>query len=138
MEQGFTTPSDESDRLNPVAIAAPAEVAGSDVEGSLSFDVTFGYSGNYTAAPHGLERGDDDRRECSRRPGRLVRTGRPGHDAPLHKRPCGQAHARFSLFDDYTDGNDDLDLYVYYPNGSFAGGSGSGTSANRWTSQTPR
>jgi hypothetical protein len=45
--------------------------------------------------------------------------------------PAGSAYARFSLFDAYTDGNDDLDLYVYYPTGAFAGGSGSGTSAEQ-------
>ena len=45
--------------------------------------------------------------------------------------PAGAVHARFSLFDDFTDGNDDLDLSVYRPNGSFAGGSGSGTSADQ-------
>jgi len=43
--------------------------------------------------------------------------------------PDGTALTRFSLFDGYTDGNDDLDLYIFRPNGSFAGGSGSGTSA---------
>ena len=45
--------------------------------------------------------------------------------------PADSLYARFSLFDAYTDGNDDLDLYVYYPTGSFAGGSGSGTSAEQ-------
>jgi hypothetical protein len=42
--------------------------------------------------------------------------------------PAGTEYARFSLFDDYTDGKDDMDLYVFDPNGDFAGGSGSGTS----------
>jgi hypothetical protein len=45
--------------------------------------------------------------------------------------PAGTLHARFSLFDDFTDGTDDLDLYVFNPSGQFAGGSGSGTSAEQ-------
>jgi hypothetical protein len=43
--------------------------------------------------------------------------------------PAGTTYARFALFDDFTDGNDDLDLYVFNPSGQFAGSSGSGTSA---------
>ena len=48
--------------------------------------------------------------------------------------PAGTAHTRISLFDDYTDGNDDLDLYVFGPDSAgfpFRGGSGSGTSAEQ-------
>jgi hypothetical protein len=42
--------------------------------------------------------------------------------------PAGTTYARFSLFDEYTDGNDDLDLYVYRGS-TLVGASGSGTSA---------
>ncbi len=40
--------------LKSVPIAVPAELAGTGTDGSLSFDVDFGYTGPYTAAPHGL------------------------------------------------------------------------------------
>ncbi len=40
----------------------------------------------------------------------------------------GTEYARFSLFDEETDGEDDLDLYVFNADGEFVGGSGSGTS----------
>ncbi|MGD2078514.1 MAG: S8 family serine peptidase, partial [Chloroflexota bacterium] len=40
--------------LYPVAIGAPAELLETGESGSDSFDVTFGYTGDYTAAPHGL------------------------------------------------------------------------------------
>ena len=46
--------------------------------------------------------------------------------------PPNQAYLRFALFDEATDGDDDLDLYVYYcPNDicSRIGESGSETSA---------
>ena len=44
---------------SPIAVkaalfAAPAVVEGSGVSGSASFDVSFGYTGSYTADPHGL------------------------------------------------------------------------------------
>ena len=42
--------------------------------------------------------------------------------------PAGTGFTRFALFDVYTDGNDDLDLYVWGPTG-YVGDSGSGTSA---------
>lgn len=54
--------------------------------------------------------------------------------------PAGTAHARFSLFDDYTDGADDLDLYVFGPVPAdpeeavpFVGGSGTPTSEEEVT-----
>jgi subtilisin family serine protease len=37
-----------------VQLSAPAEVTGSGADGSVSFDVKFGYTGPYAAAPHGL------------------------------------------------------------------------------------
>jgi len=114
--------------LYPVAVAVPAELHGSGTEGSLDFDVTFGYTGDYTALRHGLEPAlmtdgyvEDDPTNS------FVPFG-PGTTLHMINVPDGSAYARFSLFDDYTDGNDDLDLYVYYPTGDYAGGSGSPTS----------
>jgi subtilisin family serine protease len=117
--------------IYPVALAIPAEVHGSGVDGTLSFDVTFGYTGAYTAAPHGLEPALMTAGNVPDDPGDSFSPGGPGTTLHMINVPAGSAYARFSLFDDYTDGNDDLDLYVYYPNGSFAGGSGSGTSAEQ-------
>ena len=47
------------DVYSPIAVRgslfdAPAAVTGTGVEGSTSFDVSFGYTGDYSAAPHGL------------------------------------------------------------------------------------
>ena len=117
--------------LYPVAIAAPAEVAGTGTDGSLSFDVTFGYTDDYTAAPHGLEPALMTEGNVPDDPGDSFAPFGPGTTLHFITVPAGSAYARFSLFDEYTDGNDDLDLYVYYPSGAFAGGSGSGTSAEQ-------
>ncbi|MCJ7659109.1 MAG: S8 family serine peptidase [Anaerolineales bacterium] len=123
----------------PVAIAAPAELHGTGTEGSLDFDVTFGYTGEYTAAPHGLvpadmqaDTVDDDPTDdinsaldtCDWSSFPYKCTGITWHEFTI---PAGAVYARFSLFDNYTDGADDLDLYVWGP--GFFGSSGSGTSA---------
>jgi subtilisin family serine protease len=117
--------------LYPVAVAVPAEVRGAGIEGSLSFDIAFGYTGDYTAAPHGLEPALMTEGSVPDDPTDSFVPFGPGTTLHFITVPAGSAYARFSLFDAYTDGNDDLDLYVYFPNGSFAGGSGSGTSAEQ-------
>lgn len=117
--------------LYPVAIAAPAEVHGAGTDGSLSFDVTFGYTGDYTAAPHGLVEAAMTEGNVPDDPTDTFAPYGPGTTLHMINVPAGSAYARFSLFDDYTDGQDDLDLYVFYPAGSFAGSSGSGTSAEQ-------
>ncbi|HSG85884.1 MAG TPA: hypothetical protein VLA23_06050, partial [Candidatus Limnocylindrales bacterium] len=109
------------------AIAAPAEVSGSGAEGSLSFDVTFGFDGAYTAGVHGLNPATTFDGTVPDDPGDSFEPGGPGtvfYDIAI---PAGTAYARFALFDDFTDGNDDLDLYVYRGS-TLVGGSGSGTS----------
>jgi subtilisin family serine protease len=117
--------------IKPVALAAPAEVFGAGSDGSLSFDVTFGFGGDYTAAPHGLEPALMTEGNVLDDPGNSFAPFGPGTTLHMINVPAGAAYARFSLFDEYTDGNDDLDLYVYYPTGTYAGGSGSGTSAEQ-------
>ncbi|MCA9921264.1 MAG: S8 family serine peptidase [Anaerolineales bacterium] len=41
--------------IRPSAFAAPDAISGSGETGAASFDVNFGYTGDYTAAAHGLE-----------------------------------------------------------------------------------
>ena len=45
--------------------------------------------------------------------------------------PAGTTYARFSLFDDFTDGNDDLDMCVFNSANALVGASGGGTSAEK-------
>ncbi len=118
--------------VKPVALAAPDEVMGTGIDGSLSFDLTFGYSGAYTAGTHGLAPADMQADTVVDDPANDINVAlSTGVGITLHNFdvPAGSAYARFSLFDDYTDGNDDLDLYVFDPTGAFVGSSGSGTSA---------
>ena len=128
-------------QVQPILFAAPDEVSGSGTDGSASFDVTFGYTGAYTAAGHGLVPAttqadtvaDDPTNDinaaldtCDFGSFPFACTGITWHMVAV---PAGSAYTRISLFDDYTDGNDDLDLYVWDAGFGFVGSSGSGTSA---------
>jgi subtilisin family serine protease len=100
--------------VKPSALVFPDEVSGAGTEGSLSFDIQFGYSGDYTAGTHGLS-------ESFNLPGFVADDPNNSYDFPggpgisrwfVQYLP-GTAFARFSLFDEFTGGNDDLDLYVW-------------------------
>ncbi len=120
--------------VRPVQAAFPSEVHGEGTDGSGSFEIGFGYSGEYTAAAHGLFAAEHTPGNVVDDPADDINTAlSSGVGITIHEVevPAGTAHARFSLFDDYTDGSDDLDLYVFGPDGAFLGGSGSPTSAEQ-------
>lgn len=101
--------------VRPISLTAPAEVFASGGSGELNFPVEFGYDGSYTAAVHGLRLPlviedfvDSDPTKTF-----TVREGN-GVTAHLYDVPPNQAYLRFALFDELTDGDDDLDMYVYY------------------------
>ena len=115
-------------------IAVPPTVEGTGTDGAASIDVQFGYDGDYVPGAHGLvapttQDGnvvDDPANDINVALGTGV-----GVTFETVTVPVDTAYARFSLFDEYTDGDDDLDLYVFDGNGAFVGGSGSGTSAEQ-------
>lgn len=91
--------------VRPVALAAPGTVGGAGTDGSLSYDVQFGYSGDFVASVSGLVEGDTA-------PGAV-----PDGGADLHFFfvPPGTTLARFSLFDDEIGAQNDLDLQIQGP-----------------------
>lgn len=101
--------------IRPTSVTAPAEITSFGADGSLSFAVEFGYTGAYSAGVHGLNLpliidgfvDNDPSKTFS------FRTD-SGVTAHLIDVPAEQAYARFALFDSLTDGNDDLDMYVYF------------------------
>ncbi len=105
--------------IQPLSVDAPGEVFSFGGSGSISFPVDFGYTGPYTPGVHGLRLPlvidgfvdqDPDKNFTFREDN--------GVTAHLIDVPSDQAFIRFALFDELTDGNDDLDLYIYYcPNG---------------------
>ena len=116
----FTWRSDTHDVYSPIAvkptsILAPAEITTFGGTGTLDFNVEFGYSGGYSPQVHGLNLpliingfvDNDPTKTFSFR----TDSGVTRHIISV---PADQLYARFALFDALTDGDDDLDLYVYY------------------------
>ena len=101
--------------VKPTSIAAPGEISSFGGTGTQSFPVVFGYDGSYSPGVHGLNLpaiingfvDNDPTKTFS------VRSG-DGVTQHLISVPADQLYARFSLFDARTDGEDDLDMYVYY------------------------
>jgi len=128
--------------IRPISVTAPAEVTAFGADGSLSFPVEFGYTGAYNAGVHGLRLplvlngfvDNDPTKTFS------FRTDN-GVTAHLIDVPVEQAYLRFALFDTLTDGDDDLDLYVYYCpdniNCSKIGDSGEATSQEEFNVLLP-
>lgn len=113
--------------IQPVALAVPAQVFSTGA--AISYPVTFGYTGSFVADPRGLVAANtytdtvlDDPTDstCS--------LASPNAVLVPVTVPAGTTYARFSLFDDFTDGNDDLDLCLFL-GATQVGSSGSGTSA---------
>jgi hypothetical protein len=112
--------------IRPVRLAAPASVSGNG--SPIAYDVKFGYNGPFTAQAQGLVAATRNEGTVVDDPTNTFVKDGPGTVKYDISVPAGTAYARFSLFDEFTDGDDDLDLYVYLGN-TLVGGSGSGTSA---------
>jgi len=101
--------------VKPTSIVAPGEITTLGGTGTFQFDVGFGYSGSYLPRVHGLALplvitgfvDNDPTKTFSFR----TSNGVTRHVIDV---PANQLYLRFSLFDALTDGDDDLDLYVYY------------------------
>ena len=116
--------------VRPVALSAPASVSGTG--GPISYNVTFGYSGTFTASPRGLVPAVTTAGSVGDDPTDSFVPGGPGTVAFPVTIPAGTTHARFSLFNANVTPPSDLDLYVYRNNAGspvLVGASGGGTSA---------
>ncbi|HEY5623216.1 MAG TPA: S8 family serine peptidase [Gammaproteobacteria bacterium] len=115
--------------VRPVTLRAPDELLFSGASGNTQVPVAFGYDGGYLADVHGLREAlinfcEDDNDE----PTPCFVDEDPSNSfsfrfdsgvrAHLIDVPEDQLYARFSLFDEFTDGNDDLDLYLFFCPGS--------------------
>lgn len=120
--------------IRPVALAAPDAFTGTGTSGSASWEVTFGYTGPFAAEPLGLvppstEAGtvvDDPANDID-----VALASGVGITEHLVPVAAGTEHLRVSLFDEFTDGEDDLDLYLFDPAGDFVDSSGDLTSAEQ-------
>ena len=120
--------------IRPVLFSAPGGVSGMGTMGSLDYDVGIGFSGSFSATPEGLVPAilnfgnvvDDPANDINE----ALATGIGVTFEPVVI-PAGTNYARFALFDEDTDGNDDLDLYIFGPDTDgfpFVGGSGNANS----------
>ena len=101
----------------PTSVLAPREITTLGGTGTLSFEVEFGYSGAYSTEVHGLNLPGIFNGYVESDPDKTFEftpTSVPGTTLHAISVDPGQLYARFALFDTLTDGNDDLDLYVYY------------------------
>jgi hypothetical protein len=113
--------------VQPVALAAPAQVSGTGE--AINYNVTFGYSGAFTASARGLVPAaitagtvadDPTDSTCS--------LSSPNAQLISVVIPAGTTYARFSLFDADVNSGSDIDLCVFR-GATQVGSSGSGTSA---------
>ena len=129
--------------VKPAAISAPTEVTSFGGTGSETFSVEFGYNGSYNPGVHGLNLplvldgfvDNDPTKTFTRR----ISNGVTEHAILV---PQDQLFLRFSTFDLLTDGDDDLDMYIYYcgADGSVCnriGESGSPTSKEQFNLYRP-
>ncbi|HSK08461.1 MAG TPA: S8 family serine peptidase, partial [Vicinamibacterales bacterium] len=97
--------------VRPVALAVPAEVAGTG--DPISYPVTFGYTGAFTATPRGLIPAVTTEGDVAQDPNQAFGDDMAGVVAIPVTIPAGTTYARFSLFDNLVTPPSDLDLYVY-------------------------
>ncbi len=103
--------------IRPVSIAAPASAAGTGATGSLQYAVKFGYSGNFNVAPQGLVAATTETRTIVDDPTNEFNASAPDANQGIQVHefavPSGTPLLRVQLFDEFTDGNDDIDLFLY-------------------------
>jgi subtilisin family serine protease len=113
----------------PVTLRAPPEIFLSGRQGSASLPVAFGYTGAYGATVHGLRLptldgngqvptgfvADDPTNSFD--PARISPLACPSVVLAVSAHciavPSNQLYFRAALFDEHTDGADDLDLYLF-------------------------
>lgn len=104
--------------IEPLPFVPLPEVSGAGTDGRATFDVSSPQ--DITTVPYGLVPATAESANVIDDPtDNYVTARRTGVGATFHKitAPAGTRHLRVSLFDEETDGNDDLDLFVFTPNG---------------------
>lgn len=118
------------DVYSPIAVRgalfdAPAEIDASGESGSASFDVNFGYTGSYAAAPHGLVVATVTSDNVVQDPDQNFNPG-DGYSNPHTFNLLGAAQFRIAMPPEATEPNADLDIFVQDPSGAFVAQSTSG------------
>lgn len=118
----LTWTSNRADVYSPIAVkaslfSAPDLVTGIGETGTTSFDVSFGYTGDYTAAAHGLEAANVTSDNVAQDPDQTFDPDdgfSNEHDVVV---VSGAALLRFAMPPGATEEGADLDLFLYDPDG---------------------
>lgn len=115
----LTWKSGRYDVYSPIAVrgelfAAPDEITGTGVDGSASFDVQFGYTGDYAAAAHGLEPAETAADTVVQDPDQNF-DPTDGYSNAHTFELSGAAHFRVAIPPEATEPEADLDVYVFNP-----------------------
>jgi hypothetical protein len=118
------------DVYSPIAVKgalfnAPAAVSGSGASGAASFNVKFGYTGPYSAAPHGLVGATVTQDTVVQDPDQNFDPN-DGYSKSFQFNLSGTAQFRVAIPPEGTEPDADLDVFVFGPNGSLVGSSTSG------------
>ena len=111
----------------PIAVRAslfnaPEEIATTGVDGAESFDVSFGYTGDYTAAAHGLVAADVIQDSVAQDPDQSF-DPTDGFSNQYTFNLSGAAYFRVAIPPEATEAGADLDVFVFDPNGNFVAAS---------------
>jgi subtilisin family serine protease len=130
---GSLTWTDRTDHYavySPISVkgalfSAPPQVAGAGETGNASFDVSFGYTGSSTAAPHGLDPAVVTSDNVLQDPDQSFDPN-DGFSNPHSFTLNGSAFFRIAIPPEATERNADLDIYVEDPTGAFVAQSTAG------------
>jgi len=104
--------------VKAAAFVAPPVVNGSGTDGSASFDVIFGYTGDYTAAAHGLVAATLEEANVLQDPDQAFDPN-DGFSNIHTFETSGDAFLRISLPPEATEPDADLDIFLFDPDGNF-------------------
>jgi subtilisin family serine protease len=115
---------------SPIAVRAalfnaPDEITGSGETGSASFDVSFGYTGDYAAAAHGLVPATLTVDNVVQDPDQNFDPNDGFSDSHTFDL-SGAAHFRVAIPPEATEADADLDVYVFDPSGTLVASSTKG------------
>ena len=112
--------------VNAARLGFPAELDATGEEGSAAFDVAFGYTGDYSAAAHGLEAATVTSDTVVQDPDQTFDPG-DGFSNQHQIDVSGAAYLRFAMPPEAVDDSDvDIDLFLLDPSGAVAASSTNG------------
>ncbi len=126
----WTDKSGNYDVYSPIAVnsalfGAPEAINGSGTDGSAGFDVSFGYTGDYSAAAHGLVAATVDSANVLQDPDQSF--DKADGFSNLHQfNVSGAALLRVAIPPEATEANADLDIFLHDPSGTLVAASTNG------------